>query len=80
MAGANKPLTDSEIREKFDIFNEDIMKLGATVMAFERILLKKGYATESEIAATTAEVAAEVKAEVARVQRSIRRGPSGSVQ
>lgn len=74
------PLTDVEIRCKFDTFSDDIMKLSVNVMAFERLLLKAGFVTEAQIAATIREVTAEMKAAIAKVQDSIRRGPSGTVQ
>jgi hypothetical protein len=76
-----KPSTgfiDAQIRSMLVDLNSMVTKLALNVTVLERLLLKKHYLTEPEIAAMIVELHAEAKEALAKLHAT--RGPGGTIQ
>jgi len=73
-------LTDEQIRSALQDLNDTVTKFALDVTVFERVLLKKGYLTKADLAATIAEIQAEAKAAIAKVHGTLSERRGGTVQ
>ncbi len=73
--GKRIPLTEEQIHDLLLDLNESIVKMGLNVRSLEKLLLKKGYLTELEIAEMTQEVDREARAAVQLARTIFQREP-----
>lgn len=73
-------MTDEQIRAAINELTKNVLHYGADVAAFQKVLLRKGLVTESEIAEAIREVKREGQEQIDKAMHASRQKPPGGIQ